>query len=319
MNKKALITGITGQDGAYLAHHLLQKGYSVIGTSRDIKTCNMSKLIKLGISRDVEIISMAPSEFKSVLKAVSVTDPDEIYNLAGQSSVGLSFEQPLESIESISKGTLNLLEAIRRIEKDIKCFNAGSSECFGGDQGTAATETTPFRPRSPYAAAKAAAFWLTVTFREAYKLNASTGILANHESPLRPDCFVTKKIINGVREIKKGNQKKLSLGNLNVWRDWGWAPDYAEAMHLILQAEGEPDDYIIASGKTTSLLNFVEIAFEVAEIKMEDHLETIPSKMRPNDPNHCSLDPSKINKGLGWKTNKSLKEIIENIYHEILF
>lgn len=318
MSKTALIAGVTGQDGAYLAHHLLVLGYRVIGTSRDAQMCDTSRLDRLGVLKDVELISLAPNDFRSVLKAVSSIKPSEIYNLSGQTSVGLSFEQPVECMESISVATLNLLEVIRFLGDDIRLFNAGSSECFGDVGRTPATEKTPLHPRSPYAVAKAASFWQVSTYREAYRMFACTGILANHESPLRPKRFVTQKIIHGVSAIKKGMQSVLQLGNLEVWRDWGWAPDYVKAMHLMLQAQ-QPRDYLIASGTTTSLKDFVRCAFEVAGLSIEDHLESVDTYKRPADLDYSALSPVLIEQELGWTSRRPIREIVEKMYSGDLF
>ena len=207
--KKALIAGVTGQDGAYLARHLLGKGYTVVGTSRDAQTCNISRLERLDIIQDVELHSLAPNDFRSVLKTLTASMPDEIYNLAGQTSVGLSFDQPVECMESIAGGTLNFLEAIRYLGLNSRFFNAGSSECYGDTGPMAATESSAFHPRSPYAVAKSTAFWQVVNYREAYGIYGCTGVLANHESPLRPSRFVTQKIVTTVKLIKAGIQQRL--------------------------------------------------------------------------------------------------------------
>lgn len=318
MSKTALIAGVTGQDGAYLAHHLLEHGYRVVGTSRDAQMCDTSRLGRLGIIDDVEIVSLAPNDFRSVLKVVSGTQPNEIYNLAGQTSVGLSFEQPVECMESISVATLNLLEVIRYLGEGIRFFSAGSSECFGDIGETPATEETPLHPRSPYAVAKSASFWQVSTYREAYGMFACTGILANHESPLRPKRFVTQKVIDGVRSIKAGRQDKLQLGNLEVWRDWGWAPDYVKAMRLTLQAD-KANDYLIASGTTTSLRQFVECAFDVAELEIDNHLESVDAFKRPADLSYSAMDPSSIKHKLGWSSVRTIKEIVEKMYFGDLF
>ncbi len=318
MSKTALIAGVTGQDGAYLAHHLLSLGYRVVGTSRDAQMCDVSRLDRLGVLADVELISLAPNDFRSVLKVVSGVKPDEVYNLSGQTSVGLSFEQPVECMESISVATLNLLEVIRFLGGDIRFFSAGSSECFGDVGRIPATEKTPLHPRSPYAVAKAASFWQVSTYREAYKMFACTGILANHESPLRPKRFVTQKIIDGVSAIKEGKRAVLQLGNLEVWRDWGWAPDYVKAMHLMLQAQ-QPRDYLIASGTTKSLKNFVHCAFKIAELPIEDHLESVDAYRRPADLGYSALDPRLIEQDLGWSSRRSIQEIVEKMYRGDLF
>lgn len=318
MSKTALIAGVTGQDGAYLAHYLLALGYRVVGTSRDAQMCDISGLERLGIAEHIEILSLAPNDFRSVLKVVSGIIPDEIYNLAGQTSVGLSFEQPVECMESISVATLNLLEVIRYLGDGCRLFSAGSSECFGDIGEMPANEETPFHPRSPYAVAKAASFWQVATYREAYGMFACTGILANHESPLRPKRFVTQKVIEGVKLIKSGVKHKLRLGNLEVWRDWGWAPDYVRAMHLMLQPES-PSDYLIASGKTTSLRNFVQIAFDVAGLEIGIHLETDDSFKRPADLSYSAIDPSRIERDLGWCSTRTTQEIVEKMYRDELF
>ena len=318
MAKTALIAGVTGQDGAYLAHHLLRQGYRVVGTSRDAQMADLSRLERLGIAADVELMSLAPNDFRSVLKVVSSAQPQEIYNLAGQTSVGLSFDQPVECMESISVATLNLLEVIRYLGGGVRFFSAGSSECFGDTGETAATEETSLQPLSPYGVAKAASYWQVSTYRQAYEMFVCTGILANHESPLRPKRFVTQKVIEGARMIKAGKLAKLQLGNLDIWRDWGWAPDYVKAMHLMLQAE-QPGDYLIASGSTISLRYFVESAFKVAGLDSEINLESEESLMRPSDLHRSVMNPQKIKTDLGWTSNRSIDEIVEKMYYDELF
>lgn len=318
MSKTTLIAGVTGQDGAYLAHHLLGLGYKVVGSSRDAQMANTTRLERLGIASDVELVSLAPNDFRSVLKVVSGVQPQEIYNLAGQTSVGLSFEQPVECMDSISVATLNLLEVVRYLGSGIRLFSAGSSECFGQTADINATEDTPLRPRSPYAVAKAAAYWQVATYREAYGMYTCTGILANHESPLRPKRFVTQKIIEGVRKIKAGAASAIQLGNLDIWRDWGWAPDYVQAMHLMLQAE-QPSDYLIASGTTTSLRQFAKAAFAMADLDMAEHLESVEALKRPADLAYSSMDPSKIEEHLGWKSKRSVDEIVRKMYSNEMF
>lgn len=318
MRKTALIVGVTGQDGAYLSHHLLNLGYRVIGTSRDAQMSDLSRLERLGIAGDVEVVSLAPNDFRSVLKVVSSAEPNEIYNLAGQTSVSLSFEQPVECMESILVATLNLLEVIRYLGAGIRFFSAGSSECFGDIGQSPATEVTPLHPRSPYAVAKAASFWQVSTYREAYGMFACTGILANHESPLRPKRFVTQKIIDGVKLIKAGKQDTLQLGNLEVWRDWGWAPDYVKAIHLMMQSE-TPRDFLIATGITTSLKQFVELAFTAAGLDIANHLESLDAYKRPADLSYSAMDPSLINSELGWSSSITIKDIVERMYADQLF
>ena len=318
MKKTALIAGVTGQDGAYLAHYLLSLGYTVYGTSRDAQMCDNSRLKSLGIESGVKILSLALNDFRSVLKVVSMVCPDEIYNLAGQTSVGLSFDQPVECMESISVGTLNLLEVIRFLNAEIRFFNAGSTESFGQTGEKPVTEQSPLSPRSPYAVAKAAAYWQVSTYREAYNLFACTGILANHESPLRPMRFVTQKIISGVRNIKEGKQKNLNLGNLDIYRDWGWAPDYVQAMNMMLQSES-PVDYLIASGTTTPLRTFVELAFEIAELNIDQFLVLSDDLKRTADLNYSAVNPCFISEQLGWSSKRSVREIVQKMYFDEIF
>lgn len=313
MNSVALIAGITGQDGAYLARHLLEAGYRVVGSSRDAQSCDTSRLHRLGIREDVELISLAPNDFRSVLKALSSIAPSEIYNLAGQTSVGLSFEQPVECMESISGGTLNFLEVLRYLGAPTRLFSAGSSECFGDTQQEPANESTAFQPRSPYAVAKSTAFWQVANYREAYGIFCCTGILANHESPLRPQRFVTQKIIEGVKRIQRGESQELRLGNLDIWRDWGWAPEYVVAMHQMLQA-ANATDYLIASGHTTSLRDFVCLAFAAADLEPEPYLISDATFMRPSDLNYSAMDPGRIEADLGWKALVTPYEIVRRMF-----
>ncbi|MCP9931027.1 GDP-mannose 4,6-dehydratase [Cyanobium sp. AMD-g] len=317
MSRTALILGVTGQDGAYLSQLLLGKGYRVVGTSRDAQMANTSRLERLGVADAVEIRSMAPNDFRSVLKVVSGVQPDEIYNLAGQTSVGLSFEQPVECMESIAGGSLTLLEVIRYLGAPVRLFNAGSSECFGDTGKEPANEDTPFRPRSPYAVAKATAFWQVANYREAYGLFACSGILANHESPLRPERFVTQKIIQGVKAIANGSKEKLKLGNLDIWRDWGWAPDYVEAMFIMLQAE-KPSDYVIASGRTHSLRDLVDETFMMAGLDSHGLVEASEDLLRPSDLRYSALAPERIMSELGWSTKQDLRKVVSKMYESVL-
>ncbi|MEQ9354541.1 GDP-mannose 4,6-dehydratase [Coleofasciculus chthonoplastes] len=307
--KKALICGISGQDGAYLAKLLLNQGYSVCGTSRDAQMSSFQNLVLLGIRDQVKLESAALTDFRSVLQVLMKNQPDEVYNLAGQSSVGLSFEQPVETLESISIGTLNLLEAIRFTGEPIKFYNAGSSECFGDIGTEAADETTPFRPRSPYAVAKSAAFWQVANYREAYGLFACSGILFNHESPLRPQRFVTQKIVAAVSRIAQGSQEKLYLGNVDIQRDWGWAPEYVEAMYKILQQE-EPDDYVIATGESYTLEEFVVAAFDSVGLNWQDYVITDRSLFRPTDLAISRGNPAKAKEKLGWQAQYKMPDIV---------
>ena len=306
---RALICGVSGQDGAYLAQLLLQKGYEVFGASRDAQMASFSNLKFLGINESVHKISLAINDFRSVLQAIERVEPNEIYNLAGQSSVGLSFEQPVETLESISIGVLNLLEAIRFSKKDIKFYNAGSSEVFGDTRGTPATETTPFHPQSPYAVAKASAHWIVSNYRDAYGLFACTGILFNHESPLRPTRFVTRKIISTACRIANGSHETLKLGNISISRDWGWAPEYVEAMWKMLQLE-KPDDFVVATGHSRKLEDFIQLTFAALQLDWKDHVQSDPSLLRPSDILEGLANPEKASNVLGWKAKLQLEDIL---------
>ena len=307
--KKALICGISGQDGGYLAQLLLNKGYVVFGASRDAQASAFTNLAQLGIRERVECVSVSLRDFRSVLQVLVKVRPDEVYNLAGQSSVGLSFEQPVETMESISVATLNLLEALRFVDYPIKLYNAGSSECFGETGDQPADENTPFRPRSPYAVAKAAAFWETANYREAYHLFACSGILFNHESPYRPQRFVTQKIVAGACDIARGRQQRLQLGNLQIQRDWGWAPEYVEAMWLMLQQE-RADDYVIATGHTYSLEAFAQAAFAGVGLDWADYVSSDASQMRPTDIMVGRANPAKALRQLGWQAGLRMPDVV---------
>lgn len=307
--KRALICGVSGQDGAYLARLLLRKEYDVYGTSRDAQVMPFRNLSVLGIREKIKFESVALNDFRSVIQAIARVQPDEIYNLAGQSSVGLSFQQPVETLESISVATLNLLEAIRFSSLPIKLYNACSSECFGNIVDIAATETTPFRPRSPYAVAKAAAFWELANYREAYGIFACSGILFNHESPLRPERFVTKKIVAAACRMALGSDEKLRLGNMSIKRDWGWAPEYVEAMWLMLQRK-EADDYVVATSESNSLEEFVEYAFKCVNLNWRNHVITDNSLIRPTELLGGRGDPSKAREVLGWEAKYKMRDII---------
>jgi GDPmannose 4,6-dehydratase len=306
---RALIIGVSGQDGAYLSRLLLEKGYQVFGTSRDANVSRFDGLARLGAKDRVKLLSVAPNDFRSVLTALAEAEPDEVYNLSGQSSVGLSFEQPVETMESISIATLNLLEAIRFLRQPVRFYNAGSGECFGDTGGQPATEETPFRPRSPYAVAKAAAHFQVVNYRDAYRLFACSGILFNHESPLRPGRFVTRKIIGAACRIAAGSDERLRLGNVQVKRDWGWAPEYVEAMWSILQQD-RPDDFVIATGRTKSLEEFVASAFEAVGLDWRQHVESDPGLFRPTDIKESHANPAKAAQVLGWEARSGMEEVV---------
>ena len=305
---RALICGVSGQDGSYLAKLLLEKGYEVIGTSRDAQMATFKNLARLGIRDSVKVVSMSTTDFRSVLQVLSRTRPDELYNLAGQSSVGLSFEQPVETLESMSIGALNILESIRFLKQPVRIYNAASGECFGDTPPEGADETTPLSPRSPYAVAKATAHWLVKNYRDAYDIHACSGILFNHESPLRPERFVTKKIVKAACRIHRGSDEKLSLGRVDIVRDWGWAPEYVDAMWRMLQLD-EPDDFVIATGESNSLRDFVDAVFEAVNLKAEDHLSLDQALHRPSDILFGRGDATKAAKRLDWKAQHRMRDV----------
>jgi GDPmannose 4,6-dehydratase len=309
MPPRALILGISGQDGAYLARLLLGRGYEVHGTSRDAQVARFDGLAALGIRDAVRLSSTSPVDFHSVAQAIERAGPDEIYNLAAQSSVALSFTQPAETIDSIVKGTLTLLEALRLVCPKARFYNAGSSECFGNTNGQPADEATAFRPKSPYGVAKAAAVSLVANYRESYGLFACSGLLFNHESPLRPDRFVTRKITRAANRIAKGNGERLLLGDLSICRDWGWAPDYVDAMWRMLQQD-QPEDFVVASGVSHSLQEFVAAAFGEVGLDWRDHVERDPTLARPADIDRSLGNPSKAARLLGWRAEADFAEIV---------
>lgn len=310
--KKALICGISGQDGAYLSQLLLKKGYQVFGTSRDKHLSSFTNLKLLGIYDQIQLFSMSLNDFRSTIQVLKDVKPDEIYNLAGQSSVELSFNQPVETLESNCIGTLNLLEAIRFLEMPVRLYNAGSGECFGSTGTVMVDENTPFRPLSPYAVAKAAASMLVANYRKAYGLYACSGILFNHESSLRPERFVTRKIIATACRIAKGSMETLRLGNMDIERDWGWAPEYVDAMWRMLQQD-QPDDYIVATGQTSSLSEFVATAFNALDLDVEKHVISDPALYRPTDIMTVKVNPSKAKAILGWEAQTLMPEVVNKM------
>jgi GDPmannose 4,6-dehydratase len=338
--RRALITGVTGQDGSYLSQLLLDKGYEVIGTSRDAAATRRDGLAALGIEQRVKVVSMSPTDFRSVLRVVMQHEPDEIYHLAGQTSVGLSFEQPVEAIESIALGVLNLLEAMRFYGQPVRLYNAGSSECFGqGESGTArANELTPFRPRSPYAVAKVCAHNLVANYREAYGMYACNGILFNHESPLRGETFVTRKITRAIARIALGLQDCLYLGNLGALRDWGHARDYVEMQWLMLQQQ-HPQDFVIATGVQHSVREFVvsaarelgvlleftgdgeqetgrvvRVSGERLQCRQGDVVVRVdPRFFRPTDVQSLQGDAAKACEMLGWTPRTGFEQLVHEM------
>ena len=306
--KTALVCGVGGQDGGYLAAFLLDRGYRVVGTSRDAHMNAFANLERLAIRERVELISMSPHDYRSVITAVTRHAPDEIYALAGQSSVGLSFELPAETLESTVFGTLNLLEAIRHTGGTTRLYHASSSECFGDLGGIRATETTAFRPRSPYGVAKASAHMLVANYREAYGLFACNGILFNHESMYRPQRFVTAKIAAAARRIASGGVETLTLGRTDIVRDWGWAPEFVDAMWRMLQQD-VADDYIVATGLSSSLADFASAAFDAVGLDWRQHVATDPALGRPTDLTWSGGDPSRAADRLGWKAATLMSDV----------
>src|SRR5215468_2162897 len=305
----ALILGASGQDGAYLAQLLIRRGLNVHGTSRDKEVSSYIGLRRLGIYDRVTLHSVVLSDFRSVVTVLNNVRPALIFNLAAQSSVGLSFEQPVETIDSIMHGTINVMEAMRFLALDAKFYNAASSECFGNTtKEQPADETTMFSPRSPYAVGKAASFWAVANYREAYGLWVCSGLMFNHESPLRPARYVTQKIIRGAVEIATGRTGTIELGMLNIARDWGWAPEYADAMVRMLDRE-TPEDFVIATGETHTLEDFVAAAFACVGRNWRDHVVDNPALHRPTDILYSSGNPSKAARLLSWKAEKKMVDV----------
>lgn len=306
-NRRALVTGITGQDGAYLASLLIKKGYRVFGTFRRLSTPNFWRLQTLGIYHDINLIPVDLSDMSSILEAVTLSKPNEIYHLAAQSYVGASFDQPLSTCDITGAGVTRFLEVLRNLinegtldRRSTKFYQASTSELYGNGDYEARDEKTPFQPQSPYAAAKLYGHWMTRLYREAYGIFACSGILFNHESPLRGLEFVTRKISNGAAKIKLGIQNKLALGNIDAMRDWGYAPEYVEAMWLMLQAS-EADDYVIATGTTHSVLDFAKSAFAALDLDYDQCIEVDRKFLRPLDVARLLGDSGKARQKLGWK------------------
>lgn len=310
--RTALICGISGQDGAYLGKLLLEKGYHVVGTSRDSQLSSFDNLERLHIRDDVERCSMVLSDFRSTLQTLAKVKPDEVYNLAGPSSVALSFEQPIPAVESITLGTLHLLESIRFLERPIRLYNASSSECFGDTGSRGGNERTPFFPRSPYAVAKAAAHWIVNSYRESYCLWAVNGILFNHKSSLRPERFVTRKIVVAACHIKAGSQTKLRLGNLAIQRDWGWAPEYVDAMWRMMQRD-LPDDLVIGTGVIYSLEEFVSHTFGALGLRWQDHVERDNVLIRPSEIMFSKANPARAEEKIGWKAKVTMPDVVSKM------
>ncbi|BBL71002.1 GDP-mannose 4,6-dehydratase [Methylogaea oryzae] len=314
--KRALITGITGQDGAYLAELLLEKGYEVHGIIRRSSSFNTGRILHLYKDLHESDVRLhlhygELSDSSRLERIVELAQPDEVYNLGAQSHVRVSFDEPVYTADVVGLGSLRMLEAIRNVfgASKTKYYQASSSEMFGDVREVPQTEKTPFYPRSPYACAKVYAYWQVVNYREAYGMHASNGILFNHESPLRGETFVTRKITRGLSRIVAGKEKKIYLGNLDAKRDWGFAKDYVEAMWLMLQ-QPEPDDYVIATGQTWSVRDFLIKAFECVGLNWEDHVEFDPRYLRPTEVDLLIGDAAKAREKLNWVPRTSFDELV---------
>ncbi len=309
--KRALITGITGQDGAYLAQLLLSKGYQVFGLVRRSSTqdINDTRLKWLGIVKDVELVDGDLTDLSSLIRLVQRIKPDEVYNLGAQSFVGSSWHQPILTANVTAMGALNMLEAVRLEKSDARFYQASSSEMYGLIQEPMQSEDTPFYPRSPYAVAKLYGHWITVNYRESFGMHASSGILFNHESPLRGREFVTRKVTDGVARIKLGMETELRLGNMDAKRDWGHARDYVVAMWMMLQQE-VADDYVVATGQTITIRDMCRIAFAHAGLNPDDHIVIDPKFFRPAEVEILLGNPAKAQAKLGWQATTSLEDMI---------
>lgn len=309
MNTSALITGITGQDGAYLSQLLLQKGYQVYGILARRSSDTLWRLRELGIENEVRLIDGDLTDLSSLIRALEGSRATEVYNLGAQSFVGSSWQQPLLTAQVDGVGALNVLEAVRIVNRDARFYQASTSEMFGLIQAEMQDETTPFYPRSPYGVAKLMAHWATVNYRESHGMHASSGILFNHESPLRGIEFVTRKVTDGVARIKLGMADELRLGNIDAKRDWGFAGDYVEAMWLMTQ-QAEADDYVVATGQTTTVRDMCAIAFGHVDLDMNDYIRIDERYMRPAEVDVLLGNPAKAKAKLGWTPKTSLQELI---------
>lgn len=312
--KRVLVTGVTGQDGAYLSKLLLDKGYEVHGLLRRSASADVvdARLKWIGIAGKIQLHDGNLTDLSGLIRIMEVVRPAEVYNLAAQSFVKSSWQQPLLTGNVTGLGAVNMLEAVRIVCPEARFYQASSSEMYGLIQETVQSEKTPFYPRSPYAAAKLYAHWMTVNYRESFGLHASSGILFNHESPLRGIEFVTRKITDGVARIKLGLQSKLALGNLDAKRDWGHARDYVKAMWLMLQQE-KPDDYVVATGRTVSVRDFCKLAFDQVGLKMEDHVVVDERYLRPAEVDVLLGDPSKAKQKLGWQAETTLEQLVSEM------
>ena len=309
MGKTALITGVTGQDGAYLAKLLLNKGYTVYGFVARRATESTWRLREMGIEHDIALLQGDLTDMASLCSAIDTAIPDEVYNLAAQSFVGSSWTQPQITAQVNGVGVVNLLESLRQLRPKVRFYQASTSEIFGLVQTEAQDESTPFHPRSPYGVSKLFGHWTTVNYRESYGMHASAGILFNHESPMRGIEFVTRKVTDAVAHIKLGKQNELRLGNIDAWRDWGFAGDYVEAMWLMLQQD-KPDDFVIATGVTTTVREMCRIAFEYVDLKYEDYVVIDPKFFRLTEVGLLRGNPEKAKRVLGWQAKTRVEDLI---------
>jgi GDPmannose 4,6-dehydratase len=315
--KTALICGVSGQTGSYLARHLVDLGYTVVGTSRYQTSTDWWRLERLGIRDDVEVMALDLLDSLAIDNTVDAVSPDEIYYLAGPSSVADSFRTPMVSMDHIFRPVVSLLDMLARRNAETSFVNAASTDCFGNQPSVVLSETSDFRPVSPYGIAKAASFWATQNYREAFGVNSRNGILTNHESPLRGPHFVTQKIVQGLKEVKAGTRETVVLGNIDIARDWVWAGDVAQALHLIGSTE-HGADYVVASGNTHTLSDFVSTVCEALELRMSDVVTSDPQLFRPTDINSVRLDPTKIQSDLGWRATVSFEDMISNLIHDVV-
>jgi GDPmannose 4,6-dehydratase len=308
MNKRtALIVGVSGQDGVYLARHLLNLGYQVVGSTRGLDGQPTTRLGAAGLLDSIKLVTLDTCNPAAVTDLMKELKPQEIYNLAGQSSVGSSFQSPFETVESVTRGTLALLEAVRAAVPEARFFNTGSSECFGNTP-LPATETTPFSPRSPYGAAKAASMHLVSVYRASYGLFACSGITFNHESPLRPAQFVSRKVASFVAKLVRGGPSVLKVGDLSIRRDWGWAPEYVQGFHAMLQAS-EPRDLILATGTSASLADYIAASFRSVGLDEKTHVESDPSFFRPSEIKVSAGNPTAAKETIGWQATMHMPDV----------
>jgi len=308
MNKRtALIVGVSGQDGVYLARHLLNLGYQVVGSTRGLDGQPTTRLGAAGLLDSIKLVTLDTCNPAAVTDLMKELKPQEIYNLAGQSSVGSSFQSPFETVESVTRGTLALLEAVRAAVPEARFFNTGSSECFGNTP-LPATEATPFSPRSPYGAAKAASMHLVSVYRASYGLFACSGITFNHESPLRPAQFVSRKVASFVAKLVRGGPSVLKVGDLSIRRDWGWAPEYVQGFHAMLQAS-EPRDLILATGTSASLADYIAASFRSVGLDEKTHVESDPSFFRPSEIKVSAGNPTAAKETIGWQATMHMPDV----------